>query len=29
MFGTVDAINELREKENAEKNSAVRPGRRQ
>lgn len=29
MFGTVDAINELREKEHAEKNSAARAGRRQ
>lgn len=29
MFGTVGAINELREKEQAEKNSAARAGRRQ
>lgn len=29
MFGTVDAINELREKEHAEKNSTARAGRRQ
>lgn len=29
MFGTVDAINELREKEHAEKSSAARAGRRQ
>lgn len=29
MFGTVGAIKELREKEQAEKNSATRAGRRQ
>lgn len=29
MFGTVGAIKELREKEQAEKNSAARAGRRQ
>lgn len=29
MFGTVGAINELREKEQSEKNSAARAGRRQ
>lgn len=29
MFGTVGALNELREKEQAEKNSAARAGRRQ
>lgn len=29
MFGTVGAINELREKEQAEKNSSTRAGRRQ
>lgn len=29
MFGTVGAINELREKEQAEKNSSARAGRRQ
>lgn len=29
MFGTIGAINELREKEKAEKNSAARAGRRQ
>jgi len=29
MFGTVGALNELREKEQAEKNNAARAGRRQ